>query len=240
MPVAGEPVTGPQARFRWERALRRDPKTPRYLKGFLLLIGTYMNGDGTGARPSAAQLCEDWEDMSRQRAFELLAEAEQTGWIVSVSRVGKATLRLPATPYPSDVSDGSVIDISSALADDPSDTSYGSTTPDPSDTSDGLWHNPSDTSDPTRQTRQTRQEQNRNNWGRAAPRPPTSDPGKAPGSNEQPLPARADGPVANSSPKRNPPPARTTRAARRKRGKPPRAGPRLEAVPDLGPTGSDP
>lgn len=95
---AGYPVTGRNARFVWERALRAGG-APRYLMGFLLLIGTYMDNNGTNAVPSTATLTAQF-GLSRQRVFELLAEAENTGWLITRPRPGKPSERLPATPMP--------------------------------------------------------------------------------------------------------------------------------------------
>lgn len=94
----GYHVTGRNARFAWERALR-DGGVPRYLMGFLLLIGTYMNNDGSNAIPSTAKLIAQF-GLSRQRVFELLAEAETGGWLITRARPGKPSERLPATPTP--------------------------------------------------------------------------------------------------------------------------------------------
>lgn len=92
-------VTGRNARFAWERALR-DSGAPRHLMGFLLLIGTYMDNDGTKATPSAPTLGAKF-GLSQQRVFELLKEAEATGWLITRKRPGKPSQRLPATPTPS-------------------------------------------------------------------------------------------------------------------------------------------
>lgn len=97
LPV-GHHVTGRNARFAWERALRSSD-VPRYLKGFLLLIGTYMNNDGVNAIPSTATLMSQF-GLSRQRVFELLGEAESAGWLITRARPGKPSERLPATPTP--------------------------------------------------------------------------------------------------------------------------------------------
>jgi hypothetical protein len=94
----GHQVTGRNARFVWERALR-DGGAPRYLMGFLLLIGTYMNNDGTNAMPSVPTLATQFA-LSQQRVFELFKEAETTGWLITRKRPGKPSERLPATPTP--------------------------------------------------------------------------------------------------------------------------------------------
>ncbi len=94
----GYQVTGRNARFAWERALR-DSDVPRHVKGFLLLIGTYMDNDGTSALPSAPKLMKQF-GLSRQRVFELLSEAEAAGWLITRARPGKPSERLPATPEP--------------------------------------------------------------------------------------------------------------------------------------------
>jgi hypothetical protein len=165
---AGYPVTGRNARFAWERALR-DGGVPRYLMGFLLLIGTYMNNDGTNAIPSTAKLTTQF-GLSRQRVFELLAEAETAGWLITRARPGKPSERLPATPMP--VSGQLVLvapeDVTPPLPPDVTRqtrltgtrqtglTGEGVADPDPSDGSDGSRQthltgtpDPSDGSDPT-------------------------------------------------------------------------------------------
>jgi hypothetical protein len=95
----GHQVIGRNARFVWERALR-DGGAPRYLMGFLLLIGTYMDNDGTNALPSVPKLATQF-GLSQQRVFELFKEAEATGWMLTRKRPGKPSERLPATPTPS-------------------------------------------------------------------------------------------------------------------------------------------
>lgn len=97
--VTAYQVTGSNARFVWERKLRDDTTVPRHVKGFLLLIGTYMNNDGTSAIPSTAKLTAQF-GLSRQRVFELLGEAEASGWLLTRARPGKPSERLPATPTP--------------------------------------------------------------------------------------------------------------------------------------------
>ncbi|MDX3661254.1 helix-turn-helix domain-containing protein [Streptomyces sp. ID05-26A] len=132
-------------RFMWERSVRQS-ELAWHLKSFLLLLATYMDADGSNCRPSAPELCAVTK-RSRQRVFEWIRELEAAGWLRSVARPGKATLRVPRLP--------------DAQAGDPSDTSYGSDLVDPSDGSDGseaetihtrlmgLTH-PSDPSDTTK------------------------------------------------------------------------------------------
>lgn len=195
-------VTGPKARFEWERKLRQDTTVPRYLKGFLLLVGTYMNNDGTQAIPSAATLATQFH-LSRQRVFELFQEAEVAGWLVTEKRPGKPSMRLPGTPDPSD---GSY-----AYPSDPSD-GYQPDQPDPSDGSDPTRQtgrtgtpDPSDRSDTTVTDKPTGTD---TAGGTLPPDPLRTIPPQAPGSNDQPLPDQADGPDADSSPEGDPPHAR--------------------------------
>lgn len=132
-------------RFVWERAVRQS-ELAWHLKSFLLLLATYMDADGSNCRPSAPELCAVTK-RSRQRVFEWIGEVEAAGWLRSVARPGRTTVRVPRLP--------------DARTGDPSDTSYGSDTANPSDTSDGsglevvhtrqthLTH-PSDLSDTTK------------------------------------------------------------------------------------------
>lgn len=220
------PVSGPQARFRWERALRKA-RIPMHIKGFVLLVGTYMNGDGSNAVPSSKRLIED-TGYSRQRLFELLAEAEATGWLTTVAVPGKPSVRLPSMPATapgedgtlslfSDVDNGGdsgVIATRSDVTRQTQTDGYPSDTPDP--LAMGVGHNPSDTSDDTRQTHLTQQEQDRNNQGHAAPGPLRHDPSQAPGRTDQQLPDQRTQSPQNSNPGLNPPLVRTgTRASRR-------------------------
>jgi hypothetical protein len=127
------------SRWEWERALRAATSVPWHVKSFLLLIGTYMDGSGNGAQPSAAALGAQCE-RSRQRVFELLKEAEGLGWIRTEGANGKKKTRLPFIPPPSD-------------------RSYRSEEDEEDGTSQTGLTGGSDVSDGTRQTGQTRQEQ---------------------------------------------------------------------------------
>jgi hypothetical protein len=51
----GPEVETPVERFRWEKALREAPVTRNYLCT-LLMLATYMDGDGTSGRPGAKLL----------------------------------------------------------------------------------------------------------------------------------------------------------------------------------------
>ncbi|HET9892611.1 MAG TPA: hypothetical protein VFQ42_19135 [Mycobacterium sp.] len=223
--AAGVVVTGPQARFRWERAVRKAG-IPMHVKGFALLIATYMNADGSNARPSSKRLIED-TGYSRQRVFELLAEAESAGWLVTVKVAGKPSERRPSMPSTAPGEDGTLSlfsdldesDDDGVTGDTPDVTRQTQTDGYPSDASDylgvGLSHNPSDTPDDTRQTRLTQQEQDRNNQGHAAPGPLRHDPPQAPGRTDQPVPDQRTGEPPNLSPELDPPPVRAgTRASR--------------------------
>lgn len=98
-------MSGKDARFVWERTLRSDSTMPRHLKGFLLLVGTYMSNNGRDAMPSVARLAEQFR-LLPSRVFELLAEAERLGWIETQKRPGKPSERLPAIPTPAAGSGG--------------------------------------------------------------------------------------------------------------------------------------
>ncbi|HWO61156.1 MAG TPA: hypothetical protein VNO31_14105 [Umezawaea sp.] len=141
-----------ESRWQWERALRSDTTVPWHLKSFLLLIGTWMDGSGANAKPSAAALSEACE-RSRQRVFELLRDAEESGWIRTEGVNGQRKERVPYIPNPSDRSDG--------LGEDPSDPSDGSGGVSEDGTRQTHLTPPSDPSDGTRQTHLTRQEQSR-------------------------------------------------------------------------------
>lgn len=91
---------GTPDRFTWERALREadEATTPWYLKSFLLLIGTYMDGKtGENARPKVATI-QRITGLSRGRVYGLFKEAEASGWLWSVAVPGKYTYRLPTIP----------------------------------------------------------------------------------------------------------------------------------------------
>jgi hypothetical protein len=90
-------VAGDNARFIWERAVR-DSDLPAYLTGFLLLVGTYMSNDGTNAYPSVEKLCGN-KRYSRKRVLELFKMANDGGWIITVKRSNRSSIRLPAIPY---------------------------------------------------------------------------------------------------------------------------------------------
>lgn len=199
-------VTGSRARFEWERKLRQDTTVPRYLKGFLLLVGTYMNNDGTQAIPSAPTLAAQFH-LSRQRVFELFQEAEAAGWLVTEKRPGKPSVRLPAVPDPSDGSYAYPSDPSDGYQPDPSDPSDGS---DPTrQTGRTGSPDPSDPSDPTDKDQGTG---TRTARGTLPPDPLRPTAPKAGRSNDEPLPDQADGPGANSSPKGDPPHAEAREA----------------------------
>ncbi len=93
-------------RFTWERALRQDPSVPWPVKSFLLLYGTYFDGDGGNAWPSAETLASN-AGLSRQRVFELLKEAHSLGWLGRGKRSRHAVVRVAAIPETSDRSDRS-------------------------------------------------------------------------------------------------------------------------------------
>lgn len=137
---------GSVGRFAWERAIRRSG-LPMHLKGYLWLLGTYMDADGSNCRPSAAEL-ESAAGRSRQRVFEVLAELEAAGWFASVKRPGKPSIRVPRIPadIPTEItSDPS--DRSDYSEQGTSDVSYGSEVPEVVHTRQtGLTH-PSDPSD---------------------------------------------------------------------------------------------
>ncbi|MEV8439242.1 hypothetical protein AB0425_17845 [Actinosynnema sp. NPDC051121] len=137
---------GSVGRFAWERAVRRS-NLPMHLKGYLFLLGTYMDADGSNCRPSAAEL-EAAAGRSRQRVFEVLAELEAAGWFASVKRPGKPSVRTPRIPaeIPVDVtSDPS--DTSDYSEQGTSDGSYGSEAPEVVHTRQTGLTDPSDGSD---------------------------------------------------------------------------------------------
>jgi hypothetical protein len=139
-------------RWEWERALRSDTTVPWHLKSFLLLIGTWMDGTGANAKPSAATLGKA-SKLSRQRVFELLRDAETTGWIRTEGVNGHRKERVPCIPNPSDTSDG--------LGEDPSGTPDGSGALAEEETRQMGLTPPSDGPDGTRQMGLTQQEQSR-------------------------------------------------------------------------------
>lgn len=129
-------------RFAWERAFRQS-SLPMHLKGYLFLLGSYMDADGSKCRPSAAEL-EVAAGRSRQRVFEVLAELEKAGWFATVKRPGKPSLRVPRIPPGVQADPSDTSDYSDQGA---SDGSYG---PDPSEgghTRQTGLTDPSDTSD---------------------------------------------------------------------------------------------
>lgn len=137
---------GSTGRFEWERAVRRAPTLPWHVKSFLLLLGTYMDKDGTNCRPSSAEL-ESVMVRSRQRIFELLAIVEAEGWMRFEPRPGKPTLRVPLIPAAAAVVEDNPSDTSDYSEQGTSDGSYGSEAPEVVHTRQtGLTH-PSDPSD---------------------------------------------------------------------------------------------
>lgn len=78
-----EPV--PVDRFTWERALRADPRITGIRLMILLTLGTYMDADGTNARPPQKALAADTG--LRERAVRgHLSWAVAHGWLVVVQR----------------------------------------------------------------------------------------------------------------------------------------------------------
>ncbi len=87
-------------RFTWERALRQDPSVPWPVKSFLLLYGTYFDGD-SGQRLALGR------DAGEQRRAVAAAgvRAAERGAFAGVARTRKAepTCRSASGCHPRDV-----------------------------------------------------------------------------------------------------------------------------------------
>jgi hypothetical protein len=73
----------------WERALRADPQVTCARLAVLLDLGTYMSGDGTGARPGCARLIAD-TGYQRWAVERHLRWAVKAGYLTVVRRGGRA------------------------------------------------------------------------------------------------------------------------------------------------------
>jgi hypothetical protein len=231
MPTGGITVTGPQARFRWERALRADRTLPWHVQSFLYFVGTYMDGDGRNAYPSVARMSQE-SGLAQSTIHRLLREAEQGGWVVSVRHSGKPSQRFPALPDPSHPREGSPSEMDAEVR----QTSLTDVRGHPSHPREGSEADPSHPRDkplsPVGPNR-NRQEQL---GGTLPPTPLRPNPPQAPGSTDQSEADQPTGPATNSSPKPGPPPAR---AKRRRRSRPRGTSPPLLAVVhELPPTGT--
>lgn len=73
-------------RFDWERAIRRSDLHPT-TRLVLFALGTYMNRDGSGARPTQETLAEAC-GLSARAVRNHLTAAREAGWLTLVSRGG--------------------------------------------------------------------------------------------------------------------------------------------------------
>lgn len=207
--------------FEWQRAMR-SATLPGSLKLLLWTISSYAGMDGRDARPPVLRLCSD-VGLSRQRLFELLRDAQESGWISRATRPGRPTEYVLSIPFrscvdsgvevvdPSDGSDGSGPGSASGESDNPSDVPDWSEPPYPSDGSDGSTPYPSDRSDEGSQTGLTRPTQDHPTGGHAgpqAPRRPT--PPQAPGSTGPTASGSTSQPTTDSPGQGDPPPARAS------------------------------
>jgi hypothetical protein len=84
--VAGTPFDVLEVgRFDWERFLRWSPQVTAPRIGTLLMLGTHMHRDGSGARPSQETLAREL-GINRGTVYRHLTWAKQLGWVVQLAR----------------------------------------------------------------------------------------------------------------------------------------------------------
>lgn len=76
----------PGLRWEWEKAMRGAGLRPN-LRLFLMVLATYMDGDGNDCFPTAQKIADDL-DVERATVFALKKEAEVAGWLTVVSKGG--------------------------------------------------------------------------------------------------------------------------------------------------------
>lgn len=164
---------------------------PWHVKSFLFFLATYMDGDGTNAYPSVPRMARE-SGLSEPTIYRILHDAEEGGWIVTKRIAGKPSLRLPATP-------------STPLT---HETPLTGVRGHPSHPREGLSRQPLSPMRETPLTHETQQEQTGTTGDTLSPDPWRTEPTQAPARTEL-APAAHSQPRTNSSPKLNPPRART-------------------------------